>query len=301
MSTAGQPRRVDLRLGGNGEVVSRNGSVVVTTGGQERSVRTRVVAIGKRAPGQEAAEASTVADATVVAVVPRGVEGPEGQSDRHVLLDDECADLLHDLLELVALGSQVLGTGVGNAATDEARGHRHTTGEQCASLEREAANTERLDVAEDDSVPRRNGETVGGHGARQGGVATGVLQRGVVERVREPRGPRRDGGALNVARGGQVIEVRDRRHHGVATSNEVADVDGLLRHAVRTVVRERDVVAAVAEDRIDRVRGRHTVRNRADAADALDERDCVVRRAAEQEVLKTTPQVAVNIGLGNDA
>jgi hypothetical protein len=61
------------------------------------------------------------------------------------------------------------------------------------------------------------------------------------------------------------------------------------------------VVLAVAENRVYSVCRRHSVRNGADAADALRERDRVVDVAAEQEVLETTPQVTVHVGLGDCA
>ncbi len=49
---------------------------------------------------------------------------------------------------------EVLGAVVRDAAADVDGGHRHTSGEQRASLEREATNAQRYDVAADDGGPQ---------------------------------------------------------------------------------------------------------------------------------------------------
>ncbi len=140
-------------LGGNGA-----GSRVRVRGLEDATRKgERVVEVGQTAPSEEATETSAGSAAAVERVVERGVQSAEGQSDRHVLLDDEQGDLSHDLGELVRASRLILGAIVADAAADVARGHRHTACEQRACLKRHAANLQRLDVAQDDSVPEMRG------------------------------------------------------------------------------------------------------------------------------------------------
>ena len=53
-----------------------------------------------------------------------------------------------------AARGEVLGAVEGDAAADVDGGHRHTSGEQRASLEREATDAQRYDVAANDGGPQ---------------------------------------------------------------------------------------------------------------------------------------------------
>ena len=85
-----------------------------------------------------------------------------------------------------------------------------------------------------------------------------------------------------------------------AREHQVADEHRLGRNTLGAGGLEGDVTVAVAEHVVDRVGRRHAVRNGANAADALNERDGVVGRAAKQEVLEATPQVAVSVRVNDD-
>ena len=313
--------RVHVRLVQDGEV-RRAGALEATRKGESASDGGG----RKRAPREEVAE--TRADTAVVALhrAARGgrkgagggvavkvrVEQAENESDRHVLLDDERPDFLDDRPELGDPRSEVLSARVRDAATDEARGHRHTACEQRAGLEHEATDTQCANVADDDCVPDRGSRTgLGSDGSQRTGRPSGRREqhRAVVAGV-EVRGPRRNGRALNVARSRKVVEVRDARHQELSREHQVADEHGLGRDAVVVAVgikvsgveiRKRDVTAAVAEYGVDGVRRGEAMRDRAHTTDTLSERDRVIDRATEQEVLEASPQVAVSIGLGDDA
>ena len=100
-----------------------------------------------------------------------------------------------------------------------------------------------------------------------------------------------------------MIEVRDARHEELGRKHQVANVDrlgGYAKLGARIRGHERLEVVVVA---VDRLNGEHrggAVRDRAHATDALHEGDRIVGVAADQEVLKATPQVTVYVRLGDE-
>ena len=90
-----------------------------------------------------------------------------------------------------------------------------------------------------------------------------------------------------------MIEVRDVGHHELRGVDQVADVQRSLGHALAVSSLEGDVSVADAQCAIAGEHRSGRVRDRADATDALGERDRIVRCTSEEEVLKPAPEIAM--------
>ena len=145
---------------------------------QRRLVATRKgervvgIQVGERAPSEEAAEAcaeapvarlhggagdSAATDHRGVAVEVRVQRPRTSAIGTYSLMMNRPTSWM--MLWNWCSGRQYLGAVVGHAATNVARGHRHTACEERAGLKREATDLESTHVADDDSVPD---VTVGG-------------------------------------------------------------------------------------------------------------------------------------------